>query len=103
MSEVIGIHECKHEADIGMFHHVITEVEHKLDKMIDILEKLAKLEEKSNQLTSIVDKHATMIQRMNEFIDKQSGSNKWIEKITWYLLSTCAGGGATFAIIQLMK
>ena len=87
---------CFHEIDIGMLKQSIVNTETQLKKVLDLLEKQAKLEEKSNQIEQMVISMDKRLRYVESAVANHVGSAKWIDRIIWMFVTALASGGLVF-------
>ena len=90
------VDHCFHEIDIGMLKHSIQNTESQLKKVLELLEKQAKLEEKSNQIEHMVISMDKRLRYVEAAVANHGGSAKWIDRIVWMFITALASGGLVF-------
>lgn len=90
---------CMHEIDIGMIKQSILNTDAQLKKVLEILEKQAKLEEKSQQLEHMVSSMDKRLRYVEAAIASYNGSSKWTDKLLWAVLSALVSGGVVFQVL----
>lgn len=83
--------KCNHEADFAVLNRAIVEINENLTYMRELLTSNALLEERTANLKQTVDDIRHDVEKLKISEAKFTGSNAWIEKVIWAVLSLGIG------------
>lgn len=87
-------HTCNHEAEFGSFQESLTDIKQTLSGLCRLIESQGRLEERVKVNEKDIDELKQTTTKLVTAQARCSGSNQWVEKTIWVLLSL--GLGALF-------
>lgn len=84
-------HRCNHDADFAVLNRAIVEINENLTYMRELLTSNALLEERTVTLRKDVDDIRHDVETLKISEAKFKGSNIWVEKAIWAILSLGIG------------
>ena len=82
---------CTHESDFGILNTTIVEIKDTLKDLKDVLTSNAVLAEQVNAIKETLSTVDMRVRKVELDIAQHRGSDKWIEKVIWCLLSAALG------------
>jgi len=94
VKDSLSNHTCNHEAEFGAFHESLADIKQAISGLCKLIEGQGRLEERVKANEKAITELRDVTSKLVTTQARCSGSNQWVEKTIWVILSL--GLGALF-------